>query len=363
MIHSSERNRVEVKANMTNAAQLPNSNIWMVRAGEGGRYADHFVNTKLVAIGWGEAGPIQPTDSDDEIRQRVAKAFPEERKGPHTVRRFLKEVKVGDAVTTYNTGSRVYHIGIIKSPPEWGDSVYGTGNLPGYACRVEWVCQVSRDGLSADAKNKLGGHVTVFQVSASASQELRLRCSGEKGAASDDAELPEVSPETEAEEILDTADILQEYIAQSDQFVEDAIAALGPYQLQDLVAGILRAMGYRTRVSSPGPDRGVDIFASPDGLGLSEPRIFVEVKHRAGAIGPQAIRTFTGGRQDSDRCLYVSTGGFSREARYEADRSRVPLTLLAMPDLRELLVNRYEDLDPGTRALVPLKRVYWPDVE
>jgi hypothetical protein len=30
------------------------------------------------------------------------------------------------------------------------------------------------------------------------------------------------------------------------------------------------------------------------------------------------------------------------------------------PDLRKLLVENYEKLDAETRALVPLKRLYWP---
>ena len=51
-------------------------------------------------------------------------------------------------------------------------------------------------------------------------------------------------------------------------------------QVQELcAAAFVRAMGYRTTVSPRGADRGVDVFASPDGLGLEEPRIFVEVKH------------------------------------------------------------------------------------
>ncbi len=72
------------------------------------------------------------------------------------------------------------------------------------------------------------------------------------------------------------------------------------------------------------------------------------------------IRSFLGGRRDGDRCLYVSTGGFSKEARYEAERSQIPLTLIAMPELRELFVDYYELLDSEVRALVPLRKVYWP---
>ena len=80
--------------------------------------------------------------------------------------------------------------------------------------------------------------------------------------------------------------------------------------LQDLVAGILRAMGYETRVSGPGADRGVDIFASPDGLGLQEPRIFVEVKHRVkSAMGSQEVRSFLGEPRLGDPAARASEAG------------------------------------------------------
>ncbi len=131
--------------------------------------------------------------------------------------------------------------------------------------------------------------------------------------------------------------------------------------MQELVAGILRAMGYRTVVSGPGADRGVDIFASPDGLGLQDPRIFVEVKHRTGsAMGSKEVRSFLGGRKAGDKCLYVSTGGFTKDAHYEADRSSVAVTLIPLPTLRQLLIEHYDGLDAESRALVPLKRFFWP---
>ncbi len=77
-------------------------------------------------------------------------------------------------------------------------------------------------------------------------------------------------------------------------------------------------------------------------------------------MGAQEIRSFLGGRKPRDRCLYVSTGGFSKDARYEAERAAVPLMLLTLKDIRELLVEHYERLDPDARALVPLRRVYLP---
>jgi restriction system protein len=120
-------------------------------------------------------------------------------------------------------------------------------------------------------------------------------------------------------------------------------------------------MGYKTKVSAAGPDRGKDIIASPDGLGLEHPRIFVEVKHRKGQMGAPEIRQFIGGRHaQNDRCLFVSTGGFSTEAKYEAERSSVPLTLVDSDDLVDLLIDYYEATDAETRTLMPLRRTYWP---
>jgi restriction system protein len=99
-------------------------------------------------------------------------------------------------------------------------------------------------------------------------------------------------------------------------------------------------------------------------LGLEEPRIFAEVKHRKNTtMGAPAIRAFLGGRKPGDRCLFISTGGFTREAKYEAERAIVPLTLVDLPLLRDLLLEHYEQADTATRRLVPLTRMYWPSTD
>ncbi|MDC0946604.1 restriction endonuclease [Nitrospinaceae bacterium] len=43
--------------------------------------------------------------------------------------------------------------------------------------------------------------------------------------------------------------------------------------MQELVAGLLRAMGSKTKVFPAGPDQGKDIIASPDGFDFEIPRI------------------------------------------------------------------------------------------
>lgn len=333
----------------------PNAKFWMVRS-DGGRFLDRFLEQRAVEICWG-IGIISPTDTRGDIRRRCAEVYPRDTNAWHQIRRFVQEAAIGDSVVTYDSKSRIYHIGVIRSDASHIAGVYGTENLSGYSRRVDWSHEISRDLLSTDARNKLGGQLTCFALSAPTAQELNRLCYGGSTA----AELLTDSSDESAEDILDTEDVLKDYIAKSDEFVADAIAKLDPYQLQELVAGILRAMGFRrTKVSPRGRDGGVDIQASPDDLGLSDPRIFVQVKHKKGAIGAPDVHSFLGGRSSNDRCLYVSTGGFTKDANSVAMHTQIPLTLIGMPELRELLINYYESLDPETRALVPLKRVYWP---
>ncbi len=115
-------------------------------------------------------------------------------------------------------------------------------------------------------------------------------------------------------------DVFESMASRAHEFIKDKVNELTWEEMQELVAGLLRSLGYKTRVSEVGPDRGKDIVASPDGFGFEAPRIVVEVKHRKGAMGAPEVRSFLGGRNPQDKGLYVSTGGFTREARYEAEK-------------------------------------------
>lgn len=333
----------------------------MVRAGKGGAYSGAFLEHNVVALAGSELGALPPGLSKGELIKWLAARNPEAKPGSlkswaFQLYRLVHEVNGGDQVVTYDHQQRVYYLGTVTT------GAYTFGQLPdsdlAHCKAVQWTGKVARELLSAATRNSLGAIQTLFRIPTEAVENLK------KHQQSLEAPLPELPlgqpVALEPEDKSSEEGIRLETIEKAQLFIEDAINRLSWEQMQDLVAGILRAMGYRTRVAPPGPDRGHDIFASPDGLGLQEPRIFVEVKHRKGPIGAPQIRSFLGGRSRGDRCLYVSTGGFSREARYEAERASVPLQLIDLPLLRELLVDHYEKLDSETRALVPLRRFYWP---
>ena len=61
------------------------------------------------------------------------------------------------------------------------------------------------------------------------------------------------------------------------------------HPLAEFVALLLNAMGYHTRVSPEGPDRGIDIIAHRDELGFEPPIIKVQVKSGEGSIGDPVV--------------------------------------------------------------------------
>ena len=330
---------------------------WMVRAGRGGDRVESFLEEGFAGVGFGasELKSIPTTVSREGMFDLMRVANPQGsigkiKSGASQLYRFLSEIQVGDTIVTGDPGTRTYYVGRVETAP------YVEAGAPlAIRRRVKWNGRVARDDLSVSALNTLGAIQTLFRLSDEVTQELAQHQHPIEQepllVVSKSSKTP--TSEVVPEELLGAPE-------KSKSFIEDMINRLDWDELQDLVAGVLRAMGYKTRVSAPGPDRGVDIFASPDGLGLQEPRIFVEVKHREASMGAPAIRAFLGGRKASDKCLYVSTGGFKKDARYEADRSTIPITLVALPELRDLLLEHYDGLDEETRALVPLRRVYLP---
>jgi restriction system protein len=220
---------------------------------------------------------------------------------------------------------------------------------------VKWRGTVSRDALTVSTRNSLGAIATLFQLPPEAADDIESHL-GAKIVAANMVPARVAADEEKQKEFL-----FKDIQAKAFEFIKDKISSLDWDEMQELVAGLLRAMGYKTRVSPSGPDRGKDIVASPDGLGFESPRIVVEVKHRAGsAMGSLEIRGFLGGRHKDDKGLYVSTGGFSKDARYEAERASIPLTLMDLDDLVKAVLEHYEHMDTDTQRLVPLRKIYWP---
>ena len=327
--------------------------VWMIRA-EGGTLIDFFLENNVVSIGWHEIGDLTKLTSKDVIVDIINRKWPDNPAGRNlawasVAHRFRNIIRKGDRVVTYDPSKRIYHYGEIVSEYIYDPAL--NEEWPNHR-KVKWLSQILRDELSVTTKNVLGAVITLFKLSETATSEIEAKVKGGPSIT--------VILEGDDEEAFEEEDLLKNIQAKSREFIKDKINKLNWEQMQELVAGLLRAMGYKTRVSSPGSDLGKDIVASPDGFGFEQPRIVVEIKHRSQAMNSQEIRSFLGGRHKDDKGLYVSTGGFTKDAKYEADRASIPITLMDLDDLVTAVLEHYESMDIDTKVLVPLTKVYWP---
>ncbi len=143
--------------------------------------------------------------------------------------------------------------------------------------------------------------------------------------------------------------------------LEKFINSKNPYEYQDLVAALLRGMGYHTPFVAPkGKDGGVDIVAYRDPLGTESPRIQVQIKHRESSATVQEVRQLMGLLQKEGNVgIFVSTGGFSPDARTAARGSHVHVELIDLHRFIGLWQEFYPKLSDADKGLLPLRPVYF----
>lgn len=324
---------------------------WMIRAGRGGVYAKSWLEAGMVGIGWDFNNTDIATVGHKRLRQIYSDTHPDYNAGKVALAasqaaKFAHDMTAGTVVVTYDPEDRVYHIGKIT-----GDCTLAT-EIDGitYKRNVQWEHTAPRDMLATSSRNSLGSLTTIFRIADDVVSDLMKA-----------ADVP-ANQIIASDPIADTDDDEARLATYDDgiERIKDRLLSLDWEDMERLVAGLLKAMGYCARVKPKGPDGGRDVIASPDALGLESPRIIAEVKHRKGAMGAPAVRSFIGGLRADDRGLYVSTGGFTKEARYEADRANIPIRLLDLDSFVRLYVETYDKADEETRAILPLVRIWWP---
>lgn len=173
-------------------------------------------------------------------------------------------------------------------------------------------------------------------------------------------EIKEIENEQEIQEIQEdkTASYDQAFEG-ARQEIREYIEKFLPYEFQNLVAALLRGMGYYTPfIASPGPDGGLDIIAYKDPLGAEGARIKVQVKHRIDAkVSNQEVSALNGILQNGDMGLIVSSGGFSPAAIRILRSANNHIEKMDLDDLINLWEEYYDKLSQEDRQLLPLKKI------
>jgi restriction system protein len=175
-------------------------------------------------------------------------------------------------------------------------------------------------------------------------------------------EVIDTSSGTEEQDESESASVLFDDSKQKARAEIDAhLDTLSAYDFQDLVAALLEGMGYTTRfVAPPGPDGGTDALAYVDPLGAQTPHIRVQVKHKDQTAGREEIAALRGIiRADREIGVFVSSGGFSREAQREAERGAVHIELIDLDRFLKLWLQHYSKIPEAKRAKLRLEPVYF----
>lgn len=128
------------------------------------------------------------------------------------------------------------------------------------------------------------------------------------------------------------------------------------YDLEDFIADLLNAMGYRTEQSPHGGDHGIDIKAYKDEL---PPRILVQVKSQDNDIKEETVLSLKGALHEGDYGLFVTLSNYSKNAQKYLDNTPI-IRGINGSELVDLILRYYDKLSEKYRKIIPLKMVYIP---
>ena len=184
---------------------------------------------------------------------------------------------------------------------------------------------------------------------------------------SDKKSVASVVDDIDADDVPDSVNeqAQEATIQQMEQLAIDGlrqqINSKNAYEFQDLVAALLRGMNYYTPFVAPkGKDGGIDVIAYQDPLGVKSPRIKVQIKHRESTANVSEIRELMGLLQkEGDIGLFISTGGFTSDAKTTARSSHVHVELIDFDRFIALWQEFYEKLNDEDKDRLRLRPIYF----
>jgi len=257
--------------------------LWMVRAGRHGEQEQKAIDNSFVTIGWNELPDLSKIKNKDELKKLYNKIYPGEKKMTIAnevgqIWRFLKEINIGDLVALPLKTQSAIAIGKVKGNYEYRKDF---GELIRHIRKVKWIrVDIPRTDFDQDLLYSLGAAMTVCQIKRNnAEARIKAMLEGKR--------IRRIATTAE-EELGDIEEISKDLI------LKKINQKFRGHELARLVEAVLKAQGYVTSRSEPGPDGGVDILAGSGPLGFDQPRICVQVKSSSSPIGVETLRALQG---------------------------------------------------------------------
>ena len=306
-----------------------------------------FLNQNIIAIGWdaiGDLSRIEPTR--EAYKNEYIRAYPNAKKGSVAtgagmLYRFSCEMQKGDYIVFPSKIDRKINIGIVESDYFHDDAAAMYPNQR----KVKWLKHLPRTAFSQGALYEVGSALSFFQVKNYSDEFLKAL----------DRNFTGNNLESETDETV--ARTAEEIIESTKDFIlKELSKRLKGYALEEFIADLLQAMGYRTTLSPHGGDNGVDITAYKDEL---PPRIVVQVKSQDGDIKETTIQSLKGAMRESDYGVFITLSDYTKNAQKYLDNTPI-IRGINGTELVDLILKYYDKLSEQYKRIIPLKMVYIP---
>lgn len=336
---------------------------WLIRAGSHGEREDFVLENGIAGVGFEDVPDLTAATDRDHVKTIVRDAYPDAKEG--TVTNFAGQlwalrsrVKPGDLVALPLKRTSQIALGLVTSEYKYlaeEQSVYR------HRVSVEWKrTDVPRTAIRQDLLYSLGASMTVCQIQRN-DASWRLQRVLETGTDPGARVEMVAAAEDDGAEVADSSGSVRDIERLGRDQIQARVAEqFAGHRLADLVAAVLRAEGFITRVAPPGRDGGIDIFAGSGPLGLDSPKLIVQVKSSTTPVDVKIVRELHGvlNTHGADQALLVAWGGVNKPARDELRSQFFRVRDWDADALLDAILRNYDHLDEQWRTELPLKRIW-----
>lgn len=335
--------------------------LWLVRAGKEGQFEEKFLDECRIYLTWSKLDrDLSKVKDKSALQETLSEIYPDAKSGRiinHSgqIWAFSRAMEIGDWFVLPSKRKASIYVGKISGAYEFDPNAAS----PFYHSRkVEWIgTDIPRASFDQDLLYSFGAFMTVCRIKRNDAEKRVKAMSGNSWVSSPPSFKLQDDASDDSVEAIGDYDVER---AARDQITKFLAQNFQGHELATIVEKILRAKGFETYKSPPGPDKGVDILAAPGSMGFGSPKLCVQVKSGSSPVDRPTLDQLVGTMQNfrADHGILVSWAGFKSSVMKEQASQFFKVRLWDSDKIIEELLSVYHDLDDELKAEIPLKSIW-----